>query len=169
MRNLKLLKDCEIKSINVSLDTLKEKRFKTITLRNNFKNVIQNIQELLKNGFSIKINAVLMKGVNDDEIIDFINFTNFNSTKRKIIFVGDPYQLQLGRNDESPLNPTYLSENYKLNVSSFQLLDKPDFSEINLQALNCVQSIKENLFNSLQFISKNQLTIFKYFSQSKKK
>jgi len=90
---------------------------------------------------------------------DFINFTNFNSTKRKIIFVGDPYQIQFGRTDETPLNPTYLSENYKLNVSSFQLLDKPDFSDINLQALNCVQSIKENLFNSLEFIPGNQLSI----------
>ena len=60
---------------------------------------------------------------------DFIKFTDFNSSKRKIVFIGDSYQLQIGRTDESPLNPAYLEETYKLKVSSFQLLDKPDFSE----------------------------------------
>lgn len=90
---------------------------------------------------------------------DFIKFTDFNSSKRKIIFIGDPYQLQLGRTDESPLNPAYLEENYNLKVSSFQLLDKPDFSEINQQGLNCVKSIKAKLFNSLHFNSGNQISI----------
>lgn len=90
---------------------------------------------------------------------DFIKFTDFNSSKRKIIFIGDPYQLQLGKTDESPLNPVYLEENYKLKVSSFQLLDKPDFSEINQQGLNCIQSIKDKLFNSLRFNSGNQIAI----------
>mgnify|MGYP001297765481 CR=1 FL=1 len=107
-KHLKLLKDCEIKSINVSLDTLKEKRFKTITLRNNFKNVIQNIQELLKNGFSIKINAVLMKGVNDDEIIDFINFTKNRSVAFRFIefmpFVGNKWKRDKIVSYESILN-----------------------------------------------------------------
>ncbi len=90
---------------------------------------------------------------------DFIKFTDFNSSKRKVVFIGDPYQLQLGRTDESPLNPAYLEETYKLKVSSFQLLDKSDFSEINQQSLNCVQSIKDKLFNSLRFNSGNQITI----------
>ena len=107
-KHLKLLKDCEIKSINVSLDTLKEKRFKTITLRNNFKNVIQNIQELLKNGFSIKINAVLMKGVNDDEIIDFINFTKNRNIAFRFIefmpFVGNNWKRDKIVSYESILN-----------------------------------------------------------------
>lgn len=92
---------------------------------------------------------------------DFIKFTDFNSSKRKIVFIGDPYQLQLGRTDESSLNPAYLEETYKLKVSSFQLLDKPDFSEINQQGLSCVQSIKDKLFNSLRFNSGNQISILK--------
>ena len=90
---------------------------------------------------------------------DFISFTDFNSSKRKIIFVGDPYQLQLGKVEESPLNPAYLEENYKLNVSCFQLLDKVDFSDINAQALKCVQSIRTNVFNSLRFATGNQISI----------
>jgi hypothetical protein len=90
---------------------------------------------------------------------DFIKFTDFNSSKRKIVFIGDPYQLQLGRTDESPLNPAYLEESYNLKVSSFQLLDKPDFSEINQEGLNCAQSIKNKLFNSLRFNTGNQISI----------
>jgi len=90
---------------------------------------------------------------------DFISFTNLTESKRKIIFIGDPYQLQLGKVEESPLNPSYLEESYNLKVSCFQLLDKSDFSDINNQALNCVQSIRTNIFNSLRFDSGNQIFI----------
>lgn len=90
---------------------------------------------------------------------DFLSFTDNKSTKRKVIFIGDPYQLQLGKIGESPLNPAYLEENYDLKVVSFQLLDKEDFSDINKQALNCVKTIKSNLFNSLSFIPGNQISI----------
>lgn len=90
---------------------------------------------------------------------DFINFSNLKNTMRKIVFIGDPYQLQLGKTDESPLNPAYLEENYHLKVSCFQLLDKEAFSEINKQALNCVAGIKSKMFNSLGFVPGNQLSI----------
>ena len=107
-KHLDLLKECNIKSINVSLDTLQEERFKTITLRNNFKNVIQNIQELLEQGFNIKINAVLIKGVNDDEIIDFINFTKNRSVAFRFIefmpFVGNKWKRDKIVSYESILN-----------------------------------------------------------------
>lgn len=79
-------------------------------------------------------------------------------SKRKIIFIGDPYQLQRGKTDESPLNPAYLEENYKLKVGCFQLLDKENFSDINKQALSCVKSIKSKLYNSLRFIAGNQFS-----------
>jgi len=59
----------------VSLDSLVSEKFKKITLRDHFDVVYNNILLLIKEGFKVKINAVLMKGVNDDEIIDFINFT----------------------------------------------------------------------------------------------
>lgn len=64
-----------VNNINVSLDTLIAKKFKEITLRDEFDIVYKNIRLLVKEGFNVKINAVLMKGVNDDEIIDFINLT----------------------------------------------------------------------------------------------
>ncbi len=84
---------------------------------------------------------------------DFLSFTNPANTKRKIIFIGDPFQLQLGKTDESPLNPLYLEEAYKLKTNAYQLLDKPDFSIINKEALFCVDNIRNKYFHSLQFVA----------------
>ena len=84
---------------------------------------------------------------------DFLSFTNSTNTKRKIIFIGDPFQLQLGKTDESPLNHLYLEKAYKLKTNVYQLLDKPDFSVINKEALFCVDKIRSQYFNSLQFIA----------------
>ena len=64
-----------VNNINVSLDSLIKEKFKKITLRDHFEVVYNNILLLVKEGFNVKINAVLMRGVNDDEIIDFINLT----------------------------------------------------------------------------------------------
>lgn len=64
-----------VNNINVSLDSLVKEKFTKITLRDHFEIVYSNILLLVKEGFNVKINAVLMRGVNDDEIIDFINLT----------------------------------------------------------------------------------------------
>jgi molybdenum cofactor biosynthesis protein A len=70
-----VLKTNGVKSINVSLDSLDKEKFKHITRRNEFDKVYNNILLLVKEGFKVKVNAVLMKGFNDNEIIDFIKFT----------------------------------------------------------------------------------------------
>ena len=68
-------KKCNLKSINISLDSFKEEKFNAITRRNYFHEIISNINLLLQEGFHVKINAVIIKGTNDHEIIDFIEFT----------------------------------------------------------------------------------------------
>ena len=78
-RYIPLLKLSKTKSINVSLDTLNADRFKKITFRDYFKRVYNNIYMLINSGYQIKINVVLIKGINDDEILDFIEFTKSNS------------------------------------------------------------------------------------------
>tara|TARA_R110002050_G_scaffold275455_1_gene420217 strand:+ start:24256 stop:25263 length:1008 start_codon:yes stop_codon:yes gene_type:complete len=70
-----ILKATGVKSINVSLDSLDKEKFKHITRRDQFEKVYNNILLLVKEGFKVKLNAVLMKDFNDNEIIDFINFT----------------------------------------------------------------------------------------------
>ncbi len=72
---INILKKYGVNNINVSLDSLIKEKFKKITLRDQFDVVYNNILLLVKEGFNVKINAVLMRGVNDDEIIDFINLT----------------------------------------------------------------------------------------------
>ena len=69
------LKDSGIKSINASLDTLNREKFSQITRRNEFERVYQNILLLIREGFQVKINSVLIKDFNEDEIIDFIELT----------------------------------------------------------------------------------------------
>lgn len=70
-----VLKKYNVNKINVSLDSLDEGKFKHITRRHEFKKVYDNILLLVKEGFTVKVNVVLMKDFNDNEIIDFINFT----------------------------------------------------------------------------------------------
>jgi cyclic pyranopterin phosphate synthase len=70
-----ILKANGVNKINVSLDSLDRKKFKHITRRDQFQKVYDNILLLVKEGFTVKVNAVLMKGFNENEIIDFINFT----------------------------------------------------------------------------------------------
>jgi cyclic pyranopterin phosphate synthase len=68
--------DCGICRINISLDSLKRERFFNITGRDQFDQVWEGIQEAERMGFNpIKINVVAIKGVNDDEILDFARLT----------------------------------------------------------------------------------------------
>ncbi len=69
------LKDAGISALNISLDTFRPDRFFEIARRDDFSNVMNGIQAALQVGFdSLKLNAVVMKGVNDDEILDFVDF-----------------------------------------------------------------------------------------------
>jgi len=71
---LKEFKNLGLKDVNVSLDTLKPKKFSSITLSDRFFDVIDGIESAISYGFNIKINTVVMRNLNDDEIIDFVEF-----------------------------------------------------------------------------------------------
>jgi len=64
-----------IKSVNVSLDSLKPERQESISRRNYHDRIMKNIYLLLEKGFKVKLNMVVMNKVNDDELIDFIELT----------------------------------------------------------------------------------------------
>ena len=72
---VELLKQANIKTLNISLDTLQADRFMLLTRRDQFKQVYDNIQLLIRNDFQVKVNVVVMKGMNDTEINDFIEWT----------------------------------------------------------------------------------------------
>ena len=80
--NLQEIKRYGIDKLNISLDSLKPERFQYITGKDNFDAVIRSINKAANLGFDpLKINVVVMKNVNEDEIIDFVEFvkdTNLN-------------------------------------------------------------------------------------------
>jgi cyclic pyranopterin phosphate synthase len=74
-----------ISSINISLDTLHADKFHIITRRDIFQQVKDNIGLLLKNKIKVKINVVVMKGLNDMEIVDFIEWTRHEPIEIRFI------------------------------------------------------------------------------------
>ncbi|WP_442589333.1 GTP 3',8-cyclase MoaA [Pedobacter sp. AW31-3R] len=72
---MEVLIEARIKSINISLDTLDADKFQLITRRDIFTQVKNNIDLLLQNNIQVKINMVVMKGMNDMEIVDFVGWT----------------------------------------------------------------------------------------------
>lgn len=72
---LPMIKAANFSSINISLDTLDAQKFHKITGRNLFDKVRSNIDLLLKEDIPCKLNVVVMKGLNDDEILDFVDLT----------------------------------------------------------------------------------------------
>jgi cyclic pyranopterin phosphate synthase len=68
------LYDSGLRRLNVHLDTLSPATFERITRRNEFDRVMAGIHEALRLGFRVKINAVALKGVNEDEIVPLAQF-----------------------------------------------------------------------------------------------
>ncbi len=64
------LKALGIDHINLSLDAVNEEDFNKISRRDEFANVMKTFHQLLNDDFKVKINAVIMEGINDHEIID---------------------------------------------------------------------------------------------------
>lgn len=82
------LRDAGLSSINVSLDTFKEDRFKAITGIRGLNKIMNAIRAADDAGLKIKINTVIMRGWNDDEIADFARFARFTGyTVRFIEFM----------------------------------------------------------------------------------
>jgi cyclic pyranopterin phosphate synthase len=70
------LVDCGVKRINVSVDTLDAEKFRTITRWGDLSRVLAGIDAARAAGLRIKINVVALKGVNDEEIPDLIEWAH---------------------------------------------------------------------------------------------
>jgi len=100
------LVDAGVKRINVSLDSLKEERFRRITRGGDLNLVLKGIDEAYRLGISpIRINMVPMKGINDDEVVDFARLTL--TTDYQIRFI-----------ELMPFGPSFLSSEEKRMTSS---------------------------------------------------
>ncbi len=84
-KNFELLQQCNVSSLNISLDSLDPNNFKKITHGDHFKRVYDNILKAHNLGFQVKVNAVMMKGVNDHELLNFVQFAE--ETKIEVRFL----------------------------------------------------------------------------------
>lgn len=69
------IQKADIASINISIDSLKKEKFHQIVQRDYFEKVWENILLYISEGIHVKLNAVLLKDINNDEIFDFVNLT----------------------------------------------------------------------------------------------
>ncbi len=105
-RKIKELKKAGLDRVNISLDTLDPVKFKYITGGGNILDILESIENLLLLEMNpVKINVVLMKGFNDNEIMDFINLT-----KDKEVIVRFIELMPIGSH-EFPFEKYYLSNN----------------------------------------------------------
>lgn len=75
-RKLPKLKECGVNLLNISLDTLVPAKFEFMTRRKGHERVIESIHKAVDLGYNpVKVNCVVMRGFNDDEICDFVELT----------------------------------------------------------------------------------------------
>ncbi|MBN8919731.1 MAG: GTP 3',8-cyclase MoaA, partial [Rhizobiales bacterium] len=81
------LKDCGVERINVSLDTLDPDKFRAITRRGDLGQVMGGIDAAQAAGIHVKINAVALRGVNEDELAPMIEWAHGRGMEMTIIEV----------------------------------------------------------------------------------
>jgi len=105
---LDLFQKIGLKKINLSLDTLDKAKSVFITKRDYFDRIWKNIQQALEMDMEVKLNIVLIKGVNDNEINDFIELTKNKKLTVKFIefmpFKGNKWDWSKGVSEQEILN-----------------------------------------------------------------
>ena len=101
------LKRSGLKSVNISLDSLKSYKYKSITRGGNLTDVLKSINRCLELGIKVKINCVVIKRFNDDEVYDFIEMANYYPIDVRFIEL-----MPLGEGE-------YFYENWYFNISNF--------------------------------------------------
>jgi cyclic pyranopterin phosphate synthase len=84
-----------IDSINISLDSLDPQKFRSITGRGHLEKVLDGIHGALNAGFPIKINMVVMAGINDHEVEDFVHFGASSGVEVRFLEI-----MRVGPNEE---------------------------------------------------------------------
>lgn len=80
-----LKKQTRLNRINFSLDSMQEHRFKAITRYGDVNRVLENIRTARDQGFQVKINCILLRGINTDEIMDFVSFAEMEQIEVRFL------------------------------------------------------------------------------------
>ncbi len=115
------LKSAGVRRINISLDTLKADKFKELTRVGDLDKVLKGIDVAVNTGFEkIKLNTVILKNRNDDEIIDLVNFAIEHDMD--ISFIEEMPLGEIG--DRSRQEGYYSSDEIKTDLArSFEIID----------------------------------------------
>jgi cyclic pyranopterin phosphate synthase len=80
------LRDAGLQRVNISLDTLDRAKFEQMTKRDELARVLDGIEAAKEAGFApVKVNAVVERGVNDDEIVDLARFARDHDVQMRFI------------------------------------------------------------------------------------
>lgn len=79
------LKDAGLKRLNISLDTLESKKAKIFAQKDVLDSVLAGIDEALSVGLKVKLNTVVLKGLNDDELIPLLEFAKSKNIQIRFI------------------------------------------------------------------------------------
>lgn len=80
-----LFEEIGLKDLNISIDSLIPERFKQITKRDTLPKVFQNIIHSIDRGYNVKLNAVIMKGLNDDELLPLVHLSELYPIEMRFI------------------------------------------------------------------------------------
>jgi cyclic pyranopterin phosphate synthase len=165
-----ILEEANVRSLNISLDTLQAEKFHLITRRNLFDKVLENIHLLINKNFHVKVNVVVMKGLNDNEIIDFIEWTkdtnvhvrfiefmpfdNNRWTSNKVFTLKEMldvieknYTIVPLHNDPHDTAKKYTVENHKGTFAVISTMSAPFCSGCNRMRLTADGKMKNCLFS----------------------
>lgn len=179
-----LTKISKLRKINISLDTFKPEKFEFISRvsKNYLSKVIDNIR-LASKYFDVKVNVVLMKNINDDEVFDFVDFAFENNVVVRFIELMPmkgsiyseqtflPYTEVLEKlkekyilvKTEDPINSTsknylvYKGRNFICQIGFITSVSSPFCSTCNRLRLTATGNFKPCLFSNLEFNIKKYL------------
>lgn len=168
---IELLEETGVKSLNISLDTLNKDKFILLAKRNLFDKVYQNIQLLISRNFHVKVNMVVIKNINDNEILDFVEWTRNSPVHIRFIefmpFDGNKWandkvftwQEILGKvQDHYPIIPLdrenhetakkYMVESHQGTFAIISTMSAPFCSDCNRMRLTADGKMKNCLFST---------------------
>lgn len=85
LRKLPAMVEAGLTAVNLSLDTLIPAKFELITRRRGLEKVLQSMDEALRLGVRVKVNTVVMRGVNEEELGDFVEMTKDKEVEVRFI------------------------------------------------------------------------------------
>lgn len=171
---IEVFKEAGIQTINISIDSLVKEKFNAVTRRDYFDTVQGNIDLLLKEKFNVKLNIVLIKSFNDNEITDFIKLTKDKDIQVRFIefmpFSGNQWdksklvsyaeimetvrsEFKLSEIERLEDSPNDTAKNYKIHshIGSFAIISSvtnPFCSTCNRIRLTADGKLKNCLFSN---------------------